>query len=595
MSIFSTVRGLNPRKRKFNLSCSNVLSCDMGQVVPCYIQEVVPNSDLHLSAAAIHRFMALLSPMYHNVNMYVHFWLMPYRLLDSKFADFISGKFDREVDAEHPISSFYNPPYLRYADLNDGKTKYVNDYVFNGSLMDFLGYPVPNYSDPAADAGDMTKHMSVRRLQMYLHLVKLWYCNENIQAGFEDMLASIDTLIDPNLSGNASNYVVEVLEQLRKLNTSMCWPHAWQKDYFTSALPYVQLGSPVTLPMAGSAAVTIPNQLAQIAAPNEGVITATLDGDGEHEVNLLGVANEAASTGPVVDQANTALLSLRGELQGVGGSLTATADLSDATAITINELRLANALQVLKERMARFGTRVREYYYGFFGQIISDKTLQQPLWLKGGKLPINISEVEQTSATANSAVEGATTPQGNLAGKGFGGSGDFAGFKVHAEEESIIMGLLFIQPKQIHGNQGCSRFLTKLNDRFDFFNPSLEHLGEQAVQAGELYYLGDGHDDDTFGYQSRYAEYKFAPSTVHGQFMSTLNFWHLARIYSERPTLSPEFIYTQNAEVRRVFAVQSITPTPGTTIDISSCLVWLHFNVLYKAPMSKFGTPMLLN
>ena len=594
MSIFSTVPGLKPRKRKFNLSHSELIPCDMGQVVPCYVQEVVPGSYLKLNAAVIHRFMALLSPIYHNVNLYVHFWFMPNRLLDSKFARFIAGEFDRQVDADHPISGFYNPPYIRYCDLSDGK-KSADAYAFSGSLLDFLGYPIPNWADNTVNPGNMTDHISVRRIQMYFTLVKLWYLNENIQAGFEDLLDAIDTIIDPDLSGNVSNYIVSLLEQMRAFNLNMCWPHAWQKNYFTSALPYVQLGAPVTLPLAGTAAVTIPNQMAQLAAPNDGVMTASFGSEGTVEFNTLGVQNEGATTGPIVNSENDDLMNIRGELQGVGGSLTATADLSDATAITINELRLANALQVLKERMARFGTRVREYYLGFFNVILSDKSLQQPQWLGGGKVPVNISEVEQTSATANSAVEGATTPQGNLAGKGFGGSGDFAGFKLSCEEEGIVLGLMFIQPKQMFGNQGLDRMLTKLNDRFDFFNPSLEHLGEQAIKASELYYAGDGHDNDTFGYTPRFAEYKFAPDRVHGMFMNTLNFWHLGRIFSERPTLSPEFIYTQNEEVRRIFAVQSISPSPGTTVDISSCLVWLYFTVLYKAPMSKFGTPMLLN
>lgn len=525
---------------------------------------------------------------------------MPYRLLDSKFARFIAGEFDRSVDADHPISSFYNPPYIRYCDLSDGK-KSADAYAFTGSLLDFLGYPIPNWDDQNVHAGNMTDHISVRRIQMYLHLIKLWYLNENIQSGFESTLASIEALIDPDLTGNVSNLVVEVLEALRSLNGNMCWPHAWQKNYFTSALPYVQLGAPVTLPVTGTAPVTIPNQMAQIAAPENGYINVGLqEGEkyGSDDVPLKSVMGAGASNGFLGTDSGDPdkhIEYLRGELQGVDGTLSGTVDMSEATAITINELRIANALQVLKERMARFGTRVREYYLGFFGVTLSDKSLQQPLWLGGGKLPINISEVEQTSATANSAVEGATTPQGNLAGKGFGGAGNFAGFKLSCEEEGIVMGLLFIQPKQMMGNQGLDRMLTKLNDRFDFFNPSMEHLGEQAIKASELYYAGDGHDNDTFGYTPRYAEYKYAPDRVHGMFMNTLNFWHLARIFSERPTLSPEFIYTQNAEVRRIFAVQSISPSVGVNIDISSCLVWLHFTVLYKAPMSKFGTPMLLN
>jgi len=588
------VRGLNPRKRKFNLSHSELIPCDMGQVVPCYVQETVPGSYLSLNAACIHRFMALLSPIYHNVNLYVHFWYMPYRLLDSKFARFIAGEFDRSVDADHPISSFYNPPYIRYCDLSDGKNS-ADAYAFTGSLLDFLGYPIPNWADNNVNAGNMTDHISVRRIQMYLHLIKLWYLNENIQSGFETTLASIEALINPDLTGNVSNLVVEVLEELRSLNANMCWPHAWQKNYFTSALPYVQIGSPVTLPVTGTAPVTIPNQLAQLAAPENGNLTAGIESASAIPQNM-NVSFDDSNTGVVQTEGSYDPINfIRGELQGVGGSIAGTVDMSEASAITINELRIANALQVLKERMARFGTRVREYYLGFFGVVLSDKSLQQPQWLGGGKLPINISEVEQTSATANSAVEGATTPQGNLAGKGFGGAGNFAGFKLSCEEEGIVLGLLFIQPKQMMGNQGLDRMLTKLNDRFDFFNPSMEHLGEQAIKSSELYYAGDGHDNDTFGYTPRYAEYKFAPDRVHGMFMNTLNFWHLARIFSERPTLSPEFIYTQNAEVRRIFAVQSISPSVGVNIDISSCLVWLHFTVLYKAPMSKFGTPMLLN
>lgn len=590
MSIFSSVQGAHLKKNKFNLSHDNMLACEHGQIVPCYIQEnIIPGSSLKINQATLMRYQALLAPLQHHVNAFVHFWWIPTRLVDKDFTKFISGQFMRE-------DGIYNPPYFTYKGVAEalGELPGANMPVKNGTLMDFLGYPIPQDCEDWGpnDWAKCTEKMSIRRFQYYLMPIYFKYINENIQfhtkqdVNFLEIIKNFciqSPVYEQGLHGDVSFQVAKLLWFLQDLNSSYLMPHAWQKDYFTSALPFVQLGDPVTLPLGGSAPVagniTINNP---VLAFND--VTNTAD--------ELAVAAGKAAHQPVQIKTKGSVADLY-TIHGEVPNNTLEADLSEATAITINELRIANALQSLKEAYARFGTRFNEWLEGFWGVKPDDQSLQMPLWLGGGKIPVNIADIEQKSATLSNDLTGSTTPLGTLGGKGTG-FGTFKAVNAYFKEPGCVIGLLFVQPKPVYGNTGLNRFITKLDNIYDFFNPKTEHLGEQAVLSQELYYNPDNHNADTFGYQSRYAEYKFMPSEIHGQFMDVLNFWHMARIFNTRPTLSKEFIYTQLADTKRPFAVQSVE-VGGEDIDISSCLIWLHFEVEYIAPMSRFGSPMLLN
>lgn len=597
MSIFKKVKGLRPRKRRFPLTHDNKLSHDMGVIVPCFVwNDLLPGSKARCSVNQLTRMQALLSPIMHNVDTYVQFWKVPYRLLDPAWTRFISG--EGEVNTDF----VYDPPYFTYYGLATYAASQLDsytNYLFSGSLLDFLGYPAYDTITTPPTASRMPKiQLTIRPLQAYCMILKNWYINENISnSNLDNLLTYIDVLcpdaytIDSRgfPTGDLSIAVYNLLKALRVLSPSMCFPHAWSKDYFTSALPFVQVGDPVQLSLANDAPVTstIPGGSTAATGTNFhfGNSTYPIDFDLKPDDPTPG----AIVTEPAIDGSHARLvtsggstLTSRTDLLTQSINIEGTADLSEASAITVLELRIANALQSFKELTARIGHRYIEYLKGTWNVSSRDARLQLPEWIGGGKCPINIADVEQTAPQISGS-----TPLASLGGKGTGMAGGFAGFKTYIEEDCLIIGLMFTQPKGgAYCQQGFNRHLTKLRDRFDFFHPKFEHIGEQAIRKHELLYTGSG----TFGYSPRYAEYKYWANETHGQFNTSLDYWHYARKFDDVPTLSPEFIYMQQSEMTRPFAIQSVQQ--GSVAPIQT---WLHFDVEYFAPMSKYGTPMLLN
>jgi len=261
------------------------------------------------------------------------------------------------------------------------------------------------------------------------------------------------------------------------------------------------------------------------------------------------------------------------------------ADLSQATGISINELRRGFSLQRWLENNARGGARYIEQILSHFGVRSSDARLQRPEYLGGTKTPVVISEVMQTS-------ESQTTPQGNYAGTGTS-FGVGRAFKRFFEEHGYIIGIISIMPRSAY-QQGVPRHFKKF-DKFDFYWPEFAHLGEQEIKNSEIYYdydssvLAQKENDKLFGYSPRYAEYRFINSSVHGDMATTLNFWHLGRIFDSRPGLNGDFVTcksdTQDTGLNRVFAVT----------DTNSHHLWVQMYVNCKAlrPLPKYGTPGL--
>lgn len=565
-NLFNSVKGVRPKRNAFNFSHKRTFTCNMGQLIPVFTRDVIPNSTWSVSTHELTRFQSLLAPIMDEVNAYIHFWYLPYRLLDNEFNDWI---FDHSNDT-------YDPPYYTWNDVEASCQSEACELLRNLYTCNF-----------SSENADSEIHITARPLQAYVLLVKTFYSNEYVTLP-SSLSSAIDQILDfPN--GNISTLVANFLNGLYNEFGIGHFPHAWSKDYFTSALPYVQKGDPVTISLADSAPVVQNN------------LNFTIDGlpTGSSKVIGLLTSSSTSDDAPLYSESPTGTKNafLRsdgaGSIEKIIGRLPEgelSADLSEASSISINEFRFANALQVFKERLMRFGSKYYEGVKGFFNQNTSDARMFIPQWLGGGKLAINISDIEQTSATANSSTTGATTPLGTLAGKGTAFGSGFAGFTRHFEEHGIIIGLLFIQPKASYC-QGLNKDWTKLNDRYDFFNPSFEHLGEQEIKKHELFFSGnDKTNNSTFGYTPRYAEYKHWDNEVAGQFRDTLAFWTLVRKFDSAPSLNSNFIYTQYAETVRPFAVQEVSGKP-----IDHCLNELYFEVKAVLPMSKYGTPMLLN
>ncbi len=339
-------------------------------------------------------------------------------------------------------------------------------------------------------------------------------------------------------------------------------------DYFTSALPWPQKGPGVEIPLGTSAPI---HGLSNGSLTNLFTTTATNIGS-----YSLGESSNTYAFGSV-GQASVGKASLSNIVTGNVSDIHV--DLTTATAYTINSLRQAFQVQRLYERDARGGTRYTEILRAHFGVVSPDARLQRPEYLGGSSSPININPVQQTSATND------TTPQGNLAAYGLTSS-RIHGFTKSFVEHGYIIGLVNVRADLTY-QQGLHRLWSR-QTRFDFYWPALAHLGEQAVLNKEIYAQGTAADDDVFGYQERYAEYRYYPSLITGKFRSTyaqpLDMWHLSQKFDSLPTLSAQFI-EDNPPLSRVIAVQ----------DEPQFLLDTYFSLNCVRPMPVYSVPGLVD
>ncbi len=489
MSIFNEIKINKPKSNTFNLSHDRKMSLNMGELTPTLVMDVLPGDKINLKSTQMLRFAPMIAPVMHRIDVYQHFFFVPNRLNWDNWEDFITGGEDGTSD---PVF-----PYIRV----NGATTSV------GSLPDYLGVPTLPSS--------ATTDISALPFAAYQLIYNEFFRDQNL----------IDKSVTNLVDGQQSNTDVNSLTKLHK--------RAWGHDYFTSALPWTQKGPEATIPLGTTADINfVSGTSSKIKAmdgssyPNQKSLQ-TLNG------NLT--SDAAPLIGVALQMDNSANLE---------------ADLTTATAASINDLRQAFRLQEWLEKNARGGSRYIEVIKSHFGVTSSDARLQRPEYLGGGKSPVSISEVLQTSETAVTATTLQNTPQGNMAGHGInvGGGNNFS---YYAQEHGYIIGLMSIMPKTAY-YQGIPKHFKKF-DKFDFYFPSFAHLGEQPIKNYELYATATATDDATFGYTPRYAEYKHMLSSVHGEFRDTLLFWHMARDFQNQPALNEDFINC--VPTKRIFAV----------------------------------------
>lgn len=544
-TLFTRVKTPKPPVNKFDLSHDKMLTAQMGKLYPVLCQEMVPGDRFRVQSDFMCRTVPLVSPAFGSLKAYIHYFFVPNRLLWNQWEDFITGG---ETGEDRPV-----PPYVQFNDLiTDYHSRFnVSKDVGSGSLADYFGLPLADWD---STSGGNATPVSLLPFRAYALIWNVYYRDQNID---------VEEDIDFEKGGRFT---------LGSNGQFSFWYHMihrrrWLKDYFTSALPTPQRGPDVTLPIAGQANVVLSetNNAGRFVAPN-GASMAPPD-----RYDVIANNINSATSGYSISAAPSKSESGYSLTYDPNGSLKA--DLSTATAVTINDLRRAIALQKFYEISARAGSRYKEMIMGHFHVTPSDARLDRPEYLGGGVSTINISEVPQTSAT------GDTSPQGNLAGKGFGiGRSNRSSF--FAEEHGWLIGILSIIPDAVY-YQGINKMWNRLNQE-DYYWPSFAHLGEQPILKSELYApYASNTFSQLFGYAPRYAEYKYAPNTIHGLFRTQLANWTFARKLSAA-NLNSEFL-----------AVPSINNPYAVQDDTDKYLIWISHRIDALRPMPFFGTPSL--
>jgi len=493
-------------RSSFVIEKAHKTTFDAGYLIPVYCAEILPGDSWSLSMTAFARMATPIYPLMDNMTLSSFFFFVPYRLLWDHWVNFQGEQANPGDSTSYTIPQMVSP---------------ASGYV-HSTVHDYFGLPTVGQ----VGAGNTVSH-SALPLRAYNKIFYDWFKDENLQNA-------------PILSTGDGPDTYTNVALLRR---------GKRKDYFTGALPWPQKGSTaVSLPLGTSAPVYGNGKALGLTqgGTNLGLATSSTPNLAAYTTNYganVGTAN--AGTNPSDSKALGVVTS---------GNSGLVADLSTATAATINQIRQAFQIQRLLERDARGGTRYTEAILARFGVQNPDFRLQRSEYLGGGTTPVSINPIGQTSGTSAS---GTTTPLGTLSAIGTV-LAQGHGFSQSFTEHGIVIGLVCVDADLTY-QQGLQRFWSR-STRYDFYEPVFQALGEQTILNKEIYCKGDANDNNVFGYNERWAEYRYDPSMITGYFRSTdatpLDAWHLAQKFTSLPVLDTTFIQS-NPPISRVVAVAS--------------------------------------
>lgn len=533
----------NIRRSVFDRSHVYKTTFDEGKLIPFFVDEVLPGDTFKLSFTSFCRLATPICPFMDNLYFETFWFFVPYRLVWDNWTR-MCGEQDNPED-----STDFTVPLFSFT------------LGGLGDIIDYMGIGTSNFT-----SGTTNHYVSALPLRAYWLIWNEWFRDENLQKSVKIYKGDENKVVDAMGTGTANpnygfpNGVGDV---------GNCAPRGKRYDYFTGCLPWPQKGPGAEIPLGGQADVISDGTNIEIKPIGDyaiapGHLVYHDEGSGNWPLPMS-IYSSGSRSGYNTDGAPIAF----------GDNTGLKADMSGVSSITINSLRQAFMLQRYYEIDARGGTRYTEKIQAHFGVTNPDSRLQRSEFLGSTSSMFNISPIAQTSATDS------TSPQGNLAAIGVNGSTQRA-FNKSFTEFGVIIGLCNVRADLTY-QQGIDRMWSR-SDVLDFYWPSFAHLGEQAVLNKEIYSQGTAADDEVFGYQERYAEYRYKPSRITGAFRSTysqsLDVWHLSQKFDSLPTLSDQFIQ-DHPPISRVVAVPS---QPHFLLDVK-------FNLKCVRPLPVFSIP----
>ena len=544
-------------RSKFDRSFTHKTTFNTGDIIPFFCTDVLPGDTMKMNTAHVVRMMTPITPVMDNANLDTYFFFVPNRLIWEHWQEFCG----ENKTAPWIQQTEYEIPQI-VAPATTGWTK--------GSLADYFGYPtgVPGYK---AD---------VMPFRAYSLIYNEWFRDENLENPVYISMGDSDTT---GVDITDANYDPVTDTECGAAPLKACKYH----DYFTSCLPSAQKGPAVKIPLGQSAPVMFTSDPNNLVTSSGYTVDTTADGYPVYEK----VASNANSLKGRADD-GTEFTPQSGHVYGLA------ADLSQAVGATINQLRQSFAIQKFFERQARGGTRYIELLKSHFRTTNPDFRMQRPEYLGGIRTPININQVVQTDATSQQLggkYESGTwtwemsdlSPQGNTAAYSLTSGRNKDLFTHSFTEHGWVIGLAVVRTVHTY-QQGLNRMFSR-KSMWDFYWPEFANLGEKAVYNKEIYLQNTSADDEVFGYQEAWAEYRYLPDIVTGEMRSnysqSLDIWHWADDYAAKPTLGSDWIQETKANVARTLAVQDHDQFFGD----------FYFNCIMTRPMPLYSVPGLID
>lgn len=544
---FSDAPAMYMKRSKFDRSHVYKTTFNSGKLIPVFIDEVLPGDTTRMSVNYFARLATPIKPFMDNIYLDWFFFFVPNRLVWEHWQNFCFEQEDPDDSTDYVI------PSITAVDNSEN--------VYVGSLWDYFGLPVNT-------SGNLSGVSALPFRGVYL-IWNEWFRDENLQKSVKIQKGDANEVLDSTRSADQPSWVFT--SDAKIVCGFACPPRGKRRDYFTSAFPWTQKGPGVSIGLAGTAPV---QGNFSISGFQTGTVTAEDTSNGLQALAVSGKVGRITGY-PEITSWPTKNVTVGGLSQS--GLY---ANLDESSIFTINSLRTAFQMQKFYERLARGGSRYTEVLRSFFGVVSPDARLQRPEFLGSFTKMVNVNPIAQTSATND------ISPQGNLSAYGVTAA-KFHGFTKSFVEHGYIIGFVCARADLTY-QQGINKMWLR-STVYDFYWPTFAHLGEQAIELREIYAQGSETDKTVFGYQERYAEYRYKPSQITGKLRSSvtggnLDVWHLSQFFKNAPTLNEEFII-ENPPISRIIAVPS---EPEFLLDIG-------FRYTTVRPMPMFGTPGLVD